>query len=119
MAKRIMVIDDDPVVVKYLVNIFTDNGYDTITAGSGKEAMEILNNTVPDLMTLDLEMPDEWGSQFYRQISKSDTLKTIPVIVISGMSGRHAVKKAVAYVAKPFDPDKLMAIVRKAIGPPV
>jgi CheY-like chemotaxis protein len=116
MAKTIVVIDDDPVVVKYLVSLLNDNGYDTTTAGSGKEAMAALKKTRPDLMTLDLEMPEGWGSQFYRQVSKDETLKDIPVIVISGMAGRHAVKKAVAYVAKPFDPDKLIAIVKKAIG---
>lgn len=116
MAKTILVIDDDPIVVKYLVNLFTDNGYDTVTAGSAKEGLAALQKAKPDLMTLDLEMPEGWGSQFYRQISKDDTLKDIPVIVISGMAGRHAIKKAVAYVAKPFDPDKLIAIVKKAIG---
>ncbi|MFH0729619.1 MAG: response regulator [Pseudomonadota bacterium] len=116
MAKTILVIDDDPMVVKYLVNLFNDNGYVTVSAGSGKEGMEALKKGKPDLMTLDLEMPEGWGSQFYRQVSKDETLKDIPVIVISGMSGKHAIKKAVAYVAKPFDPDKLIAIVKKAIG---
>lgn len=116
MAKTILVIDDDPMVVKYLVNLFNDNGYDTVAAGSAREGMAALKREKPDLMTLDLEMPEGWGSQFYRQVSKEETLKDIPVIVISGMAGRHAIKKAIAYVAKPFDPDKLIAIVKKAIG---
>lgn len=116
MGKKILIIDDDPVIVKYLVNLFSDNGYDTMTAGSAKEGLEVLKEGTPDLMTLDLEMPEGWGSQFYRQVSKDDALKEIPVIVISGVSGRHAVKKAIAYLAKPFDPDKLIAIVKKAIG---
>jgi CheY-like chemotaxis protein len=116
MTKTILVIDDDPLVVKYLVNLFNDNGYDTVTAGSSKEGLDVLKKVTPDLMTLDLEMPEGWGSQFYRQVSKDETLKDIPVIVISGMAGRHAIKKAIAYVAKPFDPDKLIAIVKKAIG---
>jgi CheY-like chemotaxis protein len=49
-------------------------------------------------------------------MAKDETLKDIPVIVISGMAGRHAVKSAVAYVAKPFDPDKLLGIVKRTIG---
>jgi CheY-like chemotaxis protein len=116
MAKTILIIDDDPVVVKYLSNLFQDNGYETLTAASAQEGMDVLKGTVPDLMTLDLEMPGQWGAQFYRQMTKEERLKDIPVIVISGVSGRHAVKKAVAYMAKPFDPDKLIGIVRKAIG---
>ena len=116
MAKTILVVDDDPVVVKYLATVFSDGGYDTITAASGKEAFKILKDNKPDLITLDLEMPEEWGSLLYRKISKDETLKDIPVIVISGMAGRHAIKKAVAYLPKPFDPDKLLGIVRKTIG---
>lgn len=116
MAKRILVIDDDPVVVKYLTTLFADNGYETDTASTGVEGMEKLKTNKPDLITLDLEMPEEWGSRLYRKMSQDESLKNIPVIVISGMAGRHAVKKAVAYVAKPFDPDKLLGIVKKTIG---
>ncbi len=63
-------------------------------------------------------MPEEWGPRFYRKMSKNREVRDTPIVVISGMSGKHAIKKAVAYVAKPFDPDKVVAIVRKAIGPP-
>jgi CheY-like chemotaxis protein len=116
MAKRILVIDDDPVVVKYLTTLFADNGYETDTASNGVEGMEKLKSNKPDLITLDLEMPEEWGSRLYRKMTKDESLKDIPVIVISGMAGRHAVKTAVAYVAKPFDPDKLLGIVKRTIG---
>jgi CheY-like chemotaxis protein len=116
MAKKIMVIDDDPIIVKYLVTLFSDNGYETCSASDGVRAMETVKSTSPDLITLDLEMPQEWGSRFYRKLSKSEELKKIPVIVISGLAGRHAVKDAVAFVRKPFDPDKLLGIVKKTIG---
>ena len=116
MAKTILVVDDDPIIVKYLVNLFGDAGYTVETADSSKAALEVLKKVVPDLMTLDLEMPEGWGSQLYRQISKDVKLKDIPIIVISGMAGEHAIKKAIAYVAKPFDPDKLLGIVTKVLG---
>lgn len=119
MAKKIMIVDDDPIVVKYLTSLFTDNGYETFTAGDGVKAYEALKSQKPDLITLDLEMPEEWGTRFYRKISKEKEYKDIPVIVISGLPGRHlAIKNVAAAVAKPFDPDKLMAIVRKTIGDP-
>ncbi len=116
MAKKILIVDDDPIIVKYIRNVMEDNGYETCSAGNAEEAYEMLQKEKPDLITLDLEMPGEWGPRFYRKMSKEDEFKDIPVIVISGMAGKHAVKKAVAYLAKPFDPDKLLAIVTKTIG---
>ena len=116
MAKKILVIDDDPVIVKYLVNLFTDNGYETCSAGGGLEALEVVRNERPDLITLDLEMPDQWGPRFYRSLMKEKELKDTPVIVISGIDGDHAIRKAVAFVRKPFDADRLLGIVKKTIG---
>jgi CheY-like chemotaxis protein len=116
MAKKIMVIDDDPIIVKYLVTLFADNGYETCSASDGVQALETIKTASPDLITLDLEMPQEWGSRFYRKLSKDEELKKIPVIVISGLAGQHAVKDAVAFIKKPFDPDKLLGIVKKTIG---
>ena len=116
MAKKIMVIDDDPIIVKYLVNLFSDNGYETCTAANGVEAFEVAKKEKPDMITLDLEMPEEWGTRFYRKLSKDAELKDTPVIVISGMASRHlSIKKAVAYLSKPFDSDKLMVTVRKIL----
>ena len=114
MAKKILIIDDDPVVVKYLETLFTDNGYETASASDANAGFEAVKREHPDLITLDLQMPDEWGPRFYRKLSKSE-YKDTPVIVISGMSGQHAIKNAVAYVSKPFDPDKLLGIVQKAL----
>jgi CheY-like chemotaxis protein len=116
MAKKILVVDDDPVIVKYLETLFQDNGYETYNASSGLEALDQIKAQKPDLITLDLEMPDEWGPRFYRKLSKEKELKNIPIIVITGLSGHHAVKTAVAVVKKPFDPDKLLGIVKKTIG---
>ena len=114
MVKKILIIDDDPVVVKYLETLFSDNGYDTATASDVNSGFEAVQRENPDLITLDLQMPDEWGPRFYRKLSKSE-YKDTPVIVITGLSGQHAIKNAVAYVSKPFDPDKLLGIVRKAL----
>lgn len=117
MAKKILVIDDDPVIVKYIVNVLNDNGYETLTASNGLEGCEVLKKVKPDLITLDLQMHEEWGTNFYRKISKNKEFKDIPVIVISGLAGRHlSIKNAVAYLPKPFDPDKLLGIIKKTIG---
>lgn len=116
MAKKIMVIDDDPIIVKYLITLFSDNGYETCSASDGIQALETAKTENPDLITLDLDMPQEWGSRFYRKLARDKNLREIPVIVISGLAGQHAVKDAVAFIRKPFDPDKVLGIVKKTIG---
>ena len=117
MKKRIMIIDDDPVIVNYLETLFDDNGYETATANDGNEAKRIMTDFKPDLITLDLEMPNEWGPKFYRNIMKKTEFQSIPVIVISGLAGReHSIKKAVAYFAKPFNPDEILNKVKETIG---
>jgi len=79
--------------------------------------MEIVKKENPDLITLDLEMPEEWGPRFYRKLSKEKPFKNIPVIVISGLSGnQYAIHKAVASLTKPFDREVLLKIVKDTIG---
>jgi CheY-like chemotaxis protein len=116
MPKKILIIDDDPVIVKYLQAVFSDNGYLTCSATSTMEGMEVVREEKPDLITLDLQMPGEWGPRFYRKLRKEPDLKDIPVIVISGIDGDHAIKDAVAFVSKPFDPEKIVGIVKNTIG---
>lgn len=112
MKKKIMVIDDDPTVLEYLTSLFEDNGYDTCSAGDAFAGLEIARREKPDLITLDLEMPGDWGPRFYRKMSEDQTLKHIPVVVISGLSGhKYAINKAVASLSKPFDRDELLRIV--------
>ncbi len=113
--KKIMIIDDDPVIAKYLNVLFQDTGYATCLAKNGKEAVAIFENEAPDLITLDLEMPEEWGPRFFRKISKKQGFCT-PVIVISGLNSiKHSIPKANATFGKPFDPDTVLAKVRELL----
>ena len=116
MPKKILIIDDDPVIVKYLQAVFSDNGYATCAASSSMEGLELVRREKPDLITLDLQMPNEWGPRFYRKLRKDKALKDTPVIVVSGIDGDHAIRNAVAFVKKPFDPEKLIGIVKNTIG---
>ena len=116
MGKKILVVDDDSNIVDYLVTLFEDNGYTVFSAENATKGIDIAKKEVPDLITLDIEMPDEWGPRFYRKMTQEKNLKNIPVIVISGLSGiEHAIGRAVATVNKPFDRDKLLKIVKENI----
>jgi CheY-like chemotaxis protein len=117
MAKKIMVVDDDPQIVSYLVTLLEDNGYQTCSASDGDKAMEVLTAECPDCITLDLEMPHEWGPRFYRKYSQKPEFKDIPVVVVSGLTGHDmAIRKAVAAIHKPFEPEAVLAAVKKACG---
>lgn len=116
MNKKILVIDDDPAVLEYLTTIFEDNGYTTCSAKDAFEGLEVAKREKPDLITLDLEMPGDWGPRFYRKMSEDQTLKNTPVVVISGLSGhKYAINKAVATLSKPFNTDELLQIVAENI----
>ncbi len=116
MDKKILVVDDDPAIRNYLSALLTDNGYEVAVAADAEEGMNIAKNQGPDLITLDIEMPGEWGPRFYRQLSKDKELKDIPVIIISGLAGQqYAVPKAVASISKPFDRGELLEIIKQTL----
>ncbi|MFH2058319.1 MAG: DVU0259 family response regulator domain-containing protein [Pseudomonadota bacterium] len=115
MTKKIMIVDDDPAITKYLDTLFKDNGYATCVAKDGKDAFELFKQQAPDLITLDLEMPEEWGPRFFRKISKIKGFHT-PVIVISGLSGiKYSIPKAAALFGKPFEPEEILAKVKELL----
>lgn len=117
MAHKVLVVDDDPYIVKYIVGLLETNGYLTCSASDGPDALEVLKREQPDMVTLDLEMPQEWGPRFYRKMTQLKEFEDIPVVVISGLSGiHHAIRNAVASLQKPFDPEKLLDIIGKALA---
>jgi len=117
MAKKILILDDDPDIVQYLEDLFTNNGYETCSAADGVAGLEMTKKEKPDLITLDLDMPERWGTIFHRRIKKDEEVKDIPVIVISGLERKVPdVKDVVAYLSKPFDREELLELVRKTIG---
>ncbi len=89
MPKKILIIDDDPAIVKYLKAIFSDNGYATCSASSSMEGLEVVKVEKPDLICLDLQMPGEWGPRFYRKLRKDKEVRDTPIIVVSGIDGDH------------------------------
>jgi len=106
--KKILVLDDEPNVVAYLETLLQDNGYDTVSAGDGREGMEKARSEKPDLITLDISMPEESGVRFFRELKEDPDLSGIPVIIVTGVTG---------YGGKPEDFQKFIS-TRKNIPPP-
>ena len=117
MTKRILVVDDEADVRRFLTAVLEKRGHETLTAADGREAFEIAEREHPDLVILDLQMPDQTGTDFYRRLMKHKDLENIPIIVVSGLAGRHlAVREPVAVFDKPIDPEEFGATVDRALG---
>jgi len=119
MAKKILILEDDTHIVDYLSDLFQENGYEIITASDGKEGLAKVKEEKPDLITLDVQMPERWGTIFKRILNKKEEFKDIPVVVISGIEKSEVLEKSegvVAYLSKPFDRDELLKIVKNTIG---
>jgi CheY-like chemotaxis protein len=117
MGHRILVVDDEADVRTFLMKVLEHRGYETLAAADGREALTVASRERPDLVILDLMMPNQTGTDFYRRLTKDEKLCTIPVIVVSGLAGRHlAVKEPVAVFDKPIDPDEFGEAVDRALG---
>ena len=128
--KRILVLDDEPSVVTYLETLLQDNGYDTVSAGDGREGIEKVRSDKPDLITLDISMPEKSGIRFYREIKEDPDLAAIPVVVVTGVTGyggkpedfqkfissRKKVPPPDAFIAKPIDQAELLGEIKKLLG---
>lgn len=117
MSKKILVVDDEADVRTFLTTVLQGAGYETRTARNGAEALESTRSDRPDLVILDLAMPRQSGTDFHRKLSKDKELGDVPIIVVSGLAGRHlAVREPVAVFDKPIDPDEFLAAVEKALS---
>ncbi len=124
MAKKIMIVEDEQDLLTYLGTLFKDNGYEVATAMDGKEGLEKIKEFRPDLISLDIIMPNQSGVGLYRELKKDESLQNIPVIILSGVTqyqkffarDHHTIPKPVAFVEKPFDQSKLIELIKKTIG---
>ncbi|WP_285907449.1 response regulator [Pseudodesulfovibrio pelocollis] len=109
MTKKILIIDDDPAIVEFLEDFLQDNGFATVSAFDGVQGIDQLRAHKPDLITLDMDMPEKGGVLFYAAMRKDETLRDTPVVVVSGVGPRPpAIGKDVPVITKPIDTDALM-----------
>jgi len=117
MAKKILIIDDDPAIVEFLEDFLQDNDFTTVTAFNGVEGLEKVKAETPDLITLDMDMPEKGGTLFYAGLRKDAGLKDTPVVVVSGVGPRPpALGKDVPVITKPIDADELLKNIGTLLG---
>ena len=117
LKDKVLIVEDEQSISNFISTVLSANGYDTLTASSGKEALSMISSHCPDLIILDLGLPDIDGIEILREVRSWSNL---PVIVVSART--HERDKVTAldmgaddYIEKPFGTSELLARIRTAI----
>lgn len=117
--KKIVYIEDEQEMIDLVSLILNRKGYEIIGANGGREGLEIVKNELPDLILLDLMMPDLDGWDVYQQLKAEEDTSNIPVIVITAKAqnidkvlGLH-IAKVDDYISKPFSPQDLVKSIER------
>ena len=124
-VKKILIVDDEPDVVSYLEMLLNDGGYETVTASNGREGMEGARRERPDLVTLDVSMPEASGTRFYKEFKQDPVLLDTPVVIVTAvvglggdpygyekfLTGRRIVPAPDGFFPKPIEPEKFLAAI--------
>jgi chemosensory pili system protein ChpA (sensor histidine kinase/response regulator) len=120
-TKRILVVDDSVTVRKVTTRLLERNGYEVFTAKDGVDAIATLQDHVPDLMLLDIEMPRMDGFEVASVVRHDSRLKHVPIIMITSRTGDKHRNRALSigvneYLGKPFQEDKLLSNIEKLLA---
>ncbi|NOK12319.1 response regulator [Corallococcus exercitus] len=118
----VLVVDDDPDILEALSEILEAEGFEIRRARNGKEALERLEPDPPDLILLDLMMPVMDGWEFAQRMRQKPDFASIPIIVLSADRNVGSKAKdigAMGHLAKPFELNDLLSMVRQSLSPPV
>lgn len=117
MLKKILVVEDELDIIEYMNDLLTDNGYQVDSASNGKLAFSKIREYKPDLILLDIQMPEETGVELYRKMFRDKDMQDIPVIVVSGMSAANwAINSRVPVIDKPINETVLLEQIESMIN---
>ncbi|MFH1239229.1 MAG: response regulator [bacterium] len=121
MAKKILIADDEPNILKLLTSRLKANGYEIVVASDGMQATMKAHREKPDLIIMDIKMPGGDGLSVYKNLKQSDNTVTIPLIFLTAHPSEEYKKQAMEmgaddFIAKPFDEKKLLEKIKKALG---
>jgi CheY-like chemotaxis protein len=121
VEKRILVADDDPVILRLIQVNLELEGYQVLTANNGEEAVATATAEHPDLVILDIMMPRLDGYQACEQLKAEAATKDIPVVFLSAKAQQSDIEKGKTYgveeyLTKPFDPTELLDVVERLVS---
>ncbi len=113
VAPLILIVEDDSFQCTLLERLLEKAGYRSASAHSGGEALALLGRQQPDLILMDVELPDLNGLEITRRLKASASMATIPIVMITGHSGRQVLQAslsagAIDFLVKPFDREVLL-----------
>lgn len=116
--KKILVVDDDPYILMSLEFLMKKNGYQVMIARNGAEALEAINSNKPELILLDIMMPDVDGYSICKYVKSKKELKGIHIVFVSAKTKETDIQKglelgASLYITKPFSTRELMKKVNE------
>lgn len=117
--KTILIIDDEKDVRTFLTSLLSDHGYATLEAEDGAAGVKAAREHSPDLITLDMTMPEQSGVKSYRQLKDDAELAKIPVVIITAvgepmenfLKSRKQVPNPEGFMAKPIDQNRLLKMI--------
>ena len=121
---KIIVADDEESMRWVLSKALKRKGFSVDLAKDGDEAWKQVEANSPDLISLDISMPQKSGIKFYREMKASDRWKKIPIIIVTGvsedmrqfLSSRHQVPPPEGYLAKPIRPEEILPLIHKLMS---
>ena len=120
--QHLLYIEDEQEMIELVRLILARRGFEVIGANGGREGLEAVRNTLPDLVLLDLMMPEMDGWDVYQQMKADEATQNIPVIVVTAKAqsidkvlGLH-IAKVDDYISKPFSPNELVESIEKVLA---
>lgn len=120
IMSKIMVVEDDPTTVKLLKFMLERKKYKVVSCSNGRQAVESVEKESPDLILMDVMMPEMDGIQATGKIKKNPATSSIPVIILSALGQEIEIMKGLkcgadGYVVKPFDSQALLRLIEEKL----
>ena len=121
IAKKILVADDEPFIVRSLTFVLKKQGYKTITATDGEEAVTKIQEEKPDLVCLDVMMPKKTGFEVCQEVRANPELSDLYIIMLTARGQEADRERGLRlgvneFMTKPFSPSKIIERVKAALG---
>jgi DNA-binding response OmpR family regulator len=122
--KTILVVEDEEDVLDYLATFLEDSGYNVISANNAKSGLDLAKRHLPDLISLDISMPEESGMSMYCELFENSNTKNIPVIIVTGFSKEFQklladhtqVKQPAGYFEKPIEREIMLLKIKEILN---
>ncbi len=121
-TRKIVYIEDEQPMLELVMLILQTNGFEGVGTRNGPEGLELVASVKPDLVLLDLMMPEMDGWEVYKCMKADEAMQTIPVIIVTAKAQpidkimAENIAKVEGYVTKPFTPSELVEAINKVLG---